>query len=102
MRTQCPCMLVPAVQSLSAFWLSVGAMMVAQYLACLCDIAACLSGSSEVAELAHCTDNIAQVRAAETSLLTDKHFQADPLAMLAPGCAFYVLLEPRHAAHGPS
>ena len=35
--------------------------MVAQYLACLCDIAACLSGSSEVAELAHCTDNIAQV-----------------------------------------
>jgi hypothetical protein len=26
-----------------------------------CDIAACLSGSQEVAELAHCTDNIAQV-----------------------------------------
>lgn len=38
-----------------------GTMMAAQYLACLCDIAACLSGSSEVAELAHCTDNIAQV-----------------------------------------
>ena len=38
-----------------------GAMVGAQYLACLCDIAACLSGSQEVAELAHCTDNIAQV-----------------------------------------
>ena len=38
-----------------------GAMVTAQYLACLCDIAACLSGSQEVAELAHCTDNIAQV-----------------------------------------
>lgn len=36
-------------------------MVTAQYLACLCDIAACLSGSQEVAELAHCTDNIAQV-----------------------------------------
>ncbi|CAL5222266.1 g4604 [Coccomyxa viridis] len=39
----------------------IGAMVTAQYLACLCDIAACLSGSQEVAELAHCTDNIAQV-----------------------------------------
>ena len=38
-----------------------GFMMAMQYVACLCDIAACLSGSQEVAELAHCTDNIAQV-----------------------------------------
>ena len=52
--------------------------MVAQYLACLCDIAACLSGSSEVAELAHCTDNIAQVRAAGISRLTDSSFKQIP------------------------
>ena len=56
---------------LSAFWLCAGTMVVAQYLACLCDIAACLSGSSEVAELAHCTDNIAQVGATETVQLAE-------------------------------
>ena len=33
-----------------------GTMVAAQYLACLFDIPACLSGSQEVAELAHRTD----------------------------------------------
>lgn len=39
----------------------IGTMIFCQYLACLCDIAACLSGSQELAELAHCIDNIAQL-----------------------------------------
>lgn len=33
-----------------------GTMVAAQYLACLCNIAAYLSGFQEVAELAHSTD----------------------------------------------
>ena len=57
-----------------------GAMITAQYLACLCDIAACLSGSQEVAELAHCTDNIAQVC---TLKLTTG-------SQLLPGCGCHV------------
>jgi hypothetical protein len=42
-------------------FVSLGCMVAMQYVACLCNIAACLSGNDEVAELAHCTDNIAQV-----------------------------------------
>ncbi|CAL8465263.1 g4798 [Coccomyxa elongata] len=39
----------------------IGCMIAMQYVACLCNIAACLSGNDELGELAHCTDNIAQV-----------------------------------------
>jgi len=39
----------------------ISTMVALQYLACICNIAACLSGSQEIAELAHCIDNIAQV-----------------------------------------
>ena len=39
----------------------IGTMVFCQYLACLCDIAACLSGSQEIAEIAHIIDNIAQI-----------------------------------------
>ncbi|KAK9835363.1 hypothetical protein WJX81_004892 [Elliptochloris bilobata] len=39
----------------------IGCMVATQYLACLCNIAACLSGSEEINELANCTDNIAQL-----------------------------------------
>ena len=38
----------------------IGTMIFCQYLACLCDIAACLSGSQEIAELAHLIDITAQ------------------------------------------
>ena len=46
---------------LSAPGLTAGARARPQYLSCLCNIAACLSGSEEINELANCTDNIAQI-----------------------------------------
>lgn len=39
----------------------IGTMVFCQYLACLCDIAACLSGSQELAEIANFIDQIAQL-----------------------------------------
>lgn len=85
---------------LSASWLSAGTMMVAQYLACLCDIAACLSGSSEVAELAHCTDNIAQVGRCRKAGLVEELFKQTCLLHALSDSAHHVLLRPPHTPTG--
>jgi hypothetical protein len=37
------------------------AQITLQYLACVCDIAACISGSSEIAELANLIDCLADI-----------------------------------------
>jgi len=78
----------------------IGTMIVAQYLACVCACAACLTGSDEINELAQLLDFVADILWCSvcSCLLTQQHVELDARDK-AGGALAYAAQQPTHQAY---
>lgn len=80
----------------------IGTMIAAQYLACVCSIAACLSGSDEINELAQVLDCVADILWCSVCgcLLTQQHVEV-AARDAAGGALAYGASQQQGAMHAP-